>query len=154
MISIFLNMQRDHSENITGGVEAFQFLQNPDSPLQELAESGCPLRQLAESGSPYIYVHIFLITPLYVFYGLIWAISVFLIISISQNLPPPPPLQGFRRMMKSGNPPSKASTPPPIPSTSNVFWSKFLISLNCLQMPVWSSCYWYNHIDLSGRNVK
>ncbi len=61
MISIFLNMQRDHSENITGGVEAFQFLQNPDSPLQELAESG----------SPYIYVHIFLITPLYVFYGLI-----------------------------------------------------------------------------------
>ncbi len=47
-----------------------------------------PFWGLTEMGTPSIYN--LLITPLYVFYGLIWATSIFLMISIWQNLGAPP----------------------------------------------------------------
>ncbi len=65
------------------GWRLFKFcLWNLSDTLQQLAESEW-LQGLPESGYS---IHIFLITPLYVFDDLIWDISFFFIISICQNL--------------------------------------------------------------------
>ncbi len=108
---------RNHSENFTAGggfsIFASEIWLTPSKDWQNL---GASHRWLAKYAYPPLHIH-FLITHLYVFYGLIWTISVILIIGIWHNL----------GLSKSGchpltnseifAPPSKASTP------SNIFWT-------------------------------
>ncbi len=84
---------------------------------------GAPLRGLPDSGYPppkYMYNN-FLLTPLYVYYDLIWAFSVFGIICICQNMGAPPPW----KIGKFWIPPSdewQHLGPPSKASPSSVFW--------------------------------
>ncbi len=75
---------------------------------------------------PNIYVHLFFITPLHMFYGVIWAISLFLITIIWQNLAPPRKIDKIRvphpdewRNCPSPPPKPQQKLPPP----GNIFWT-------------------------------
>ncbi len=115
----------DHSENIPGAggflIFAGEIWVPPCKDLQNLgAPRGAPLRGLTESGYPPPLTYI-LMAPLYVFYGLIWTISDFLIVNIWQNLGNFAQKIGKIWLLPTQTN-GKIWEPPQKPPPSNVFW--------------------------------
>ncbi len=122
---------RDHSQNITWGGGIISIFDSKiwvsPSPSEVWQNRGVPLSEDWQNlSTSHINVHYVFLKHLYmtVFYVLIWAISVFLVISIWQNLSAPPNLRRLAKFGSSLPPPNGKICPPSFQlHPSNVFWT-------------------------------